>query len=431
MKTFLKRKKKVVTQSNDQPLDVILDVEKGSLYDRQLQMIDLTKQDLITLKKIKPWVEEHIDGIVAQFYKNLEHEASLMEIIEDNSTRDRLKQTLTKHIQEMFNGTIDQSFYETRMKIANIHFRIGLQPKWYMCAFQDLLNSLMAIFNEKITDKAYFYQAIAATSKILNLEQQLVLEAYQTEIQQVHDHQEAEKEKLHQQINATSEDLAAVFQQSKASTEQLVHQLEDILQYAQQGTSTSENVEKTSQERRQDLQLQEKQMEEMEEKMQGIKEESSSLAEISHQIESIVSMVTDIAEQTNLLALNAAIEAARAGEDGKGFAVVADEVRKLAEQTKNSVSNVTGLIEKTNTQVGKVIGYVDEVQVSVTDSTQSMKTIYQFFEELVDKMNQSKGQNNTIEAEIEKFFHKLDDVNHSFGQISTAIEDLVEMTNNR
>src|SRR5699024_10234912 len=148
-------------------------------------------------------------------------------------------------------------------------------------------------------------------------------------------------------------------------------------------------------------------------KMFEIKKESNSLAEISSQIESIVNMVTDIAEQTNLLALNAAIEAARAGEEGKGFAVVADEVRKLAEQTKNSVSNVTGLIEKTNTQVTKVTGYVDEVQHAVTDSTQNMKQNYTFFEDLVTKMNQSKGHNNTIEHEIDKFAHQLEEVNQS------------------
>jgi heam-based aerotactic trancducer len=425
---FNKRKQ---TENKSFELDtskVILEIDAKTDLGKQIQMISLTSYDLAILQQLQPIVTKHIEPIVRQFYVNLEIENSLTDIINQHSSVSKLQQTLHIHIQEMFSGEINEAFYNKRMRIAYIHFKIGLEPKWYMCAFQDLLNSLMRIFQEELEDTISLYDAISATSKILNLEQQLVLAAYQKEIDEEYQAQERKKAVIHVRIKDTSQNLVGIFEQSNQSIDKMIRQFETLTEYAHTGSNTSEQVVIASKNQSEDLKKQEESMQEMEVKMNDIKMESASLAEISKQIESIVSMVTNIAEQTNLLALNAAIEAARAGEEGKGFAVVADEVRKLAEQTKHSVSSVSGLIEKTNNQVEKVVSYVDDVQLSVTSNTERMQQIYNFFEQLVDRMQASKEQNSMVEREMEDVFSYLDNINQSFQHISKEMEDLVSMT---
>ena len=83
-----------------------------------------------------------------------------------------------------------------------------------------------------------------------------------------------------------------------------------------------------------------------------IRDQVAAIAQTIHglldrtdQINAIIEVVNDLAEQSNILALNAGIEAARAGEHGRGFAVVAREVRSLAERSKESTSEVRGILQ--------------------------------------------------------------------------------------
>ena len=102
----------------------------------------------------------------------------------------------------------------------------------------------------------------------------------------------------------------------------------------------------------------------------------------SQEISKLVVVIKDVADQTNLLALNAAIEAARAGEHGKGFAVVADEVRKLAEQTATSVTDITGIVNNMQKEVGLVTESLQEGYKEVEQGTSQIKSTGETFNEI-------------------------------------------------
>ncbi|MGG0634696.1 globin-coupled sensor protein, partial [Bacillus pumilus] len=305
---------------------------------KQIKMIDLTQHDLLILKQLNPIVQEDIARIVDKFYKNLEVESSLMHIIQDNSSVERLKKTLRIHISEMFAGVVDEAYVAKRIKIAQVHLRIGLQPKWYMAAFQDLLLSIMDLFAQHIQDFKEYQTAVKATTKILNLEQQLVLDTFQNEYSKIRDEAEQQQQELHTKITETSNSLASLFSNTTNAVDKLVSKSDEMADMSQAGTQISAQVEEKSIGGKKELEIQQTQMNQIDGSMTKIETEIKRLEEIAKQIEQIFGIVTGIAEQTNLLSLNASIESARAGEHGKGFAVVANEVRKLSEDTKKTVS---------------------------------------------------------------------------------------------
>ena len=69
----------------------------------------------------------------------------------------------------MFDGNIDESYFNKRIKIAHIHVKIGLQTKWYMCAFQDLLLSLINLIEENVEIKEECLLSIKASIKATKL----------------------------------------------------------------------------------------------------------------------------------------------------------------------------------------------------------------------------------------------------------------------
>ncbi|WP_369903413.1 methyl-accepting chemotaxis protein [Bacillus manliponensis] len=220
-------------------------------------------------------------------------------------------------------------------------------------------------------------------------------------------------------------ELATLSEETSASVQQLLLQSETIVGIAKTGTSLATQSEQKANNGKTQLHVQHEQMKSMKQNMDSIIKETNELLANSKQINEIIDIVKSIADQTNLLALNAAIESARAGEAGKGFAVVAGEVRKLSEQTKESISNVTGLIKKTNEQITHVSSSVEKINEFVSKGTNSMRETDTYFEKIVEDMHCSKEQNEKIEDELETITHVIKNIEEASLKIASTADNLM------
>ena len=407
--------------------EVYLDVSKYPDLNKQLQILNLTKEDLAIIKQLEPYASELIPIMVEQFYNAVTLSPDLVDIIKNTTQIDRLKITLYKHMEGVFTCRIDENYILDRQRIAQAHVRIGLKSKWYIASFQSLMGTFIS-FIEKI-DMSYkdMGKAVNAFSKMINFEQQLVIEAYETEEQRIRSEVEKIKLKLIDRIQTTAQELTNISDLSNASLQEIVNQSEEIAHNTKEGLHLVDETEEKSNTGTTYLVNQTAIMTTILDRVDTLETSMVTLRQSSQKIADIVGLVTGIADQTNLLALNASIEAARAGEHGKGFAVVADEVRKLAEETKNAVQNVSHLIKETEINITQMSDSVSSVDAQVKMSVDTQKSLADSFTSITEAVSGIKTQYENTNEDIHAIASVITGLTRTTNQVSTSSDSLLRI----
>lgn len=170
------------------------------------------------------------------------------------------------------------------------------------------------------------------------------------------------------------------------------------------------------------------------------------LSEAVEEIGITLNIISEISSSTNLLALNASIEAARAGEAGKGFAVVAASVGSLANDTKNSLEQVTAIIMKVQQNVADMSKYVQQNMEQLQQQDNHFHVVFTGIQEMINILYTSMERINAmgeahdkqasvIKRTVEINEHIADNIkqeNIEFSNINDMVEnntrDLAQMT---
>ncbi|RCW62861.1 methyl-accepting chemotaxis sensory transducer with Cache sensor [Saliterribacillus persicus] len=143
----------------------------------------------------------------------------------------------------------------------------------------------------------------------------------------------------------------------------------------------------------------------------------------SQEISRLVAVIKDISEQTNLLALNAAIEAARAGEHGKGFAVVADEVRKLSEQVSDSISDITGIVSRIQSESSNATSALEEGYEEVEQGSAQIQETKETFAGINEAVKNMVEQIKHITGNLDNVSNRTTEMNNSLQEIASTAEE--------
>ncbi|WP_083205139.1 globin-coupled sensor protein [Bacillus sp. FJAT-27264] len=387
----------------------------------QMRMIHLTQEDLSQLHKVKPILERNIEYIIDHFYNSVLGVRKLEAIIKEHSSIERLKKTLSDHIIEIFDGNVNDEYIAKRLHIANIHKRVGLEPKWYLSAFQNLQNVFITVIHNEVSNDQERVAFVQTVTKLLNLEQQLVLEAYEKEnIREKEIQYQTVKNELKQKIAEFSGELVDLSIDTNAAVEQLVASSNEVNDTFKRTAASAQESQGMAQDGREHLSDLTERINYIFERSQTMELSVNELSSSSKQIQKIVVAVQEIADQTKILSLNATIEAARAGEHGRGFAVVAQEVSRLAEDTKSTVVLIGELTSKSGLLSQQVVEEIRKVQELTKSGKQKSMETSRIFSEIVEAMQSSTQEIVTVEEEIRTLIQTIEGIGSTTAQSASS-----------
>ena len=207
----------------------------------------------------------------------------------------------------------------------------------------------------------------------------------------------------------------------------------EVSELSEQGSSTKETVTTLvdhAQKGQQEMKLVQEGMEKIANSMNSMNADVQAVGESAQKINSIIEIINSIAFQTNLLSLNASIEAARAGEAGKGFAVVAQEIGQLAQNSAESTTEISKIINEITMQIESLSKQSQSNLEEITINTNVVQTTGKTFEEIFASL----GQTSDVVQEMIDKINNVDTIATSVAAISqqqsASTEEVTATTDN-
>ncbi len=145
-------------------------------FDEMKAYIGFSDEDAALLRDMSPHVVPHLVELTDHFYEVVLRFPGAARVLVDPDRVTRLKHTLQRWAAELLNGPHDHAYYDRRLKIGEVHVRVGLPQHYMFTAMSVARSDIVEIYEREAGPLSTAHHK--ALCRVTDLELAIMLESF-------------------------------------------------------------------------------------------------------------------------------------------------------------------------------------------------------------------------------------------------------------
>lgn len=148
--------------------------------DLRKRWLDLSASDETIIKEtVDKLLCQRIDELIGVMYGHFLSFEETRSFFPDQETLKRAQTAQTQYFERLTKGNYGRKYVEDRLRVGAAHYRIELDPKWYIGAYRCALSWMLPIVTQELSgDPDKMAKAVSALLKVIFFDMGLAIECY-------------------------------------------------------------------------------------------------------------------------------------------------------------------------------------------------------------------------------------------------------------
>ncbi|MBX9689258.1 MAG: PAS domain-containing protein [Candidatus Obscuribacterales bacterium] len=136
-------------------------------------------EDEELIKEVDELLEENIDPLIDDMYTHFLSFPETKRFFPDDATLARAQSAQKAYFRRLTKGNYDETYVQERLAVGRTHYRIGLDPIWYLGAYNRIMTWLRRLVQEKYhSDQEHCLLVTSALTRLIFFDMGLAIESY-------------------------------------------------------------------------------------------------------------------------------------------------------------------------------------------------------------------------------------------------------------